>query len=189
MEYPDKERAEYVLAACKGSAYGLAKRYIDEIDATTGDVYTAVNDWAIFKKEFLEQFSSIDDSKSAKRELHQLSQGTLSVAEYAAKFRELSVRTGFNETALIEIYHNGLRDFIKIATAQTVAQPSVLSEYITWTIRLGEQMEDVRKTSTPSNFTNKSGQRRRPQGNPKQDEGGYRPSGQRSFGGNARRPP
>ena len=44
----------------------------------------------------------------ARAQLIKITQGTHSVHKYSNKFNEVSIRTGFNEQALVDQYYEGL---------------------------------------------------------------------------------
>lgn len=70
-------------------------------------------DWAEFMAQFKLRFESADEKQDAIVALEALTQGSLTVAEYTARFHEVAGRTDFSQTDLRQRYYVGLGHRIK----------------------------------------------------------------------------
>ncbi|ESK83511.1 hypothetical protein Moror_4874 [Moniliophthora roreri MCA 2997] len=71
------------------------------------------NSWNEFVKEFKLRFETTDEAADAKERLHVLFQGKQSVAEYAAKFKEIMLRTSYSSADLHDRFYEHLVSHIK----------------------------------------------------------------------------
>jgi hypothetical protein len=90
---------------------------------------TQTTPWADFKKAFIDQFTPPDTENAALRELSQLKQKKLSVAEYTTKFRRLSrLIPDLDRKSALFMYLAGLEP--ETSKQVRLHQPSTLDEAI-----------------------------------------------------------
>ncbi|KAJ3528551.1 hypothetical protein NMY22_g9360 [Coprinellus aureogranulatus] len=103
-------------------------------------------DWNTFVEEFKTRFFAADDALAAQRELETIAQGTRSVADYAAKFQEVSGRTGLSDTDLIVRFNKGLaqkpKEWLTLAYLQK-PKPKTLPELVKAAIEIDFAMRGV----------------------------------------------
>ena len=161
-----RQQTERFIFLCTEDAYSWAKPYIPWIhDAPAAgaqnDYYDSLGDWDDFQTEFLEQFSSVDDVRTAERQLESLSQGSLGIAEFTAKFRGLATQVDWNEAACISAYRLRIRENLRNAIAASPQQPTDYNDYLNWVIKLGEQLEEDRSNNNATRRTGGSNRFRR----------------------------
>ena len=105
--------------------------------------------WATFKQAFINQFTPPDTANSARRELSQLRQKKLSVAEYTAKFRRLSrlIPNLDLDTALF-MYLAGLES--ETSKQVRLSQPSTLDEAISKATIVHSILYPIAPTALPT---------------------------------------
>lgn len=135
-------RVEFVLFLCQGAAFSWASAYIEALGDPRNPLHPRTLSWTRFKKAFLAQFSSIDQAQTATRLITTLKQ-TGKVSEYAAKFREYAAQTKWNDDSKIAVYHTGLRDTIKTIIATSVDIPGRYEDYVNWTIKIGDRLDQA----------------------------------------------
>lgn len=86
------------------------------------------NDWRKFVVAFKLRFESVDESVDAKEALRALWQGRLTVAEYAAKFKEHAGRTGYSEADLHDRFYEHLSTEVKDALVHTEKPIATLAD-------------------------------------------------------------
>lgn len=177
--YPDDfdtaiKKARFVLFLCKDSAYAWASAFMEALADSQNPLQTILTNHDNFKKAFLAQFASIDLEQSATLELFKLEQSG-KISEYAARFRELSSQTKWNEESKIARFYSGLNDRLKDTIATAPIVPKSLEEYVNWTISLGDRLE-ARNVRKPGNF---QFQRRRPPNPTSRGQSAIRPDNQR----------
>lgn len=91
------------------------------------------NDWNEFRSQFKARFESVDEAVDAKERLRKLYQGSLTVPEYAARFKELAGRTGYSGADLRDRFYEHLSDAIKDELVHTARPIGTLEELITVT--------------------------------------------------------
>jgi hypothetical protein len=64
----------------------------------------------------------------------------------------LALESGYNDTALLQIYHDGLNDSIKDSLAQAIEVPDKLEEYALLCIKIDNRQYSRRMEKTPSYF-------------------------------------
>ena len=78
---------------------------VAEANAMTNEHWPTVED---FWKSLEARFGDANPELTVRAELSKITQGTCFVHEYSNKFNKISIRTGFNEEALIDRYYEGL---------------------------------------------------------------------------------
>jgi len=146
----------HALSLLQGEAAVWAVPYLQSIEQNTTSAAAAAaaqaagqpvpaivpfpfgQDWSTFLSVFKARFQAGDDQAHAQRELDTITQGNRSVADYAARFQEVSGRTGFSDTDLMTRFRRGLkqeaRHWVALATLSRV--PTTLDELVTQAIHL-----------------------------------------------------
>ena len=78
---------------------------IAEANAIHGEEWPMVED---FWKSLEARFRDANPELTARAELSKITQGSKLVHKYSNEFNEISIRTGFNEEALVDQYYEGL---------------------------------------------------------------------------------
>ncbi|KAL0149750.1 hypothetical protein M9458_054940, partial [Cirrhinus mrigala] len=76
-----------------------------------------INSYEQFTAHFSEVFSTVTNTLSTSDQLFRLQQGTSSVNDYTLRFRTLAAASGWNETALLGAYRQGLNPEIRATMA------------------------------------------------------------------------
>ncbi|EJF55435.1 hypothetical protein DICSQDRAFT_73994 [Dichomitus squalens LYAD-421 SS1] len=87
--------------------------------------------WTEFRTQFKARFETVDEAVDAKERLRTLWQGTMTVPEYAARFNELSTRTGYSKADLRDRFYEHLADSIKDELVHTARPIASLEDLIT----------------------------------------------------------
>ncbi|KAI3614855.1 hypothetical protein WG66_003355 [Moniliophthora roreri] len=88
------------------------------------------NSWEEFVKGFKLRFETTDEAADAKERLHVLFQGKQSVAEYAAKFKEIMSRTGYSSADLHDRFYEHMASCIKDELVHTDCKTETLDQLI-----------------------------------------------------------
>ena len=150
-----KEWIAAFLSRLEGEAAIWATKYLDRIakywakataDRKDAD-FPCGGDWNTFLNEFNVRFQAADDADQARRELDALSQGSRTVAEYAARFQEIHPRTDLSDTDLRVRFRGGLTQNAKtwLTLAEIVKEPANLDELITMASNIDYKMRGVGK--------------------------------------------
>lgn len=87
--------------------------------------------WATFKTDFRSRFETSNEAVDAKDALRALWQGSKTVPEYAAKFKELMSRTGYSAADLRDRFYEHLASGIKDELVHTARPIGTLDELLT----------------------------------------------------------
>ncbi|EJF55563.1 hypothetical protein DICSQDRAFT_73487 [Dichomitus squalens LYAD-421 SS1] len=87
--------------------------------------------WTEFRTQFKARFETVDEAVDAKERLRTLWQGTMTVPEYAARFNEVSTRTGYSKADLRDRFYEHLADSIKDELVHTARPIASLEDLIT----------------------------------------------------------
>jgi hypothetical protein len=98
---------------------------------------------------------------TARNKLKLLKQGKLSCVQFTTKFKHIALESGYDNIALLQMYHDGLNDSIKDALSQSVDVPSELDIYAQLCIRIDNRQFARRMEKHNSNSGN-SGMQFRP---------------------------
>ena len=110
----EKQWITAALSFMQGEASIWAAQYLQEIEAHTVDPTNALKpfpfgaQWSEFLAAYRLRFQAVDDTEEAQRELATIVQGKKTVAEYAARFQQVSGRTGYGDTDLMSRFKAGL---------------------------------------------------------------------------------
>ena len=138
----------------------------DRRDEETTKTFASLNH---FFKRLQDTFGNPDEQRTAERELQALRQ-VGSAAQYAAKFRQVSSKTGWDDDdALMATFYRGLRDDVKDELSRD-ERPEDIHEYITKAIKIDNRLYERRLEKTGSQGR---------QGGFRQHPGGQRPFQQR----------
>ena len=152
----ERDKCLFCLSFFTGDAYAWGKPWADELVAKTGKLYTRMGKFADFKEDFLKQFSSIDDIRTAEHELETFRQ-TGTVAAYTARFRALVNQTEWDESAKKAAFRRGLKEGIRQAIAVAPAPPADYEGFLNWVIGIGDSLDQSHQSG--SNFQGSSRQR------------------------------
>ncbi|KAI2655942.1 Transposon Tf2-8 polyprotein [Labeo rohita] len=98
-----------------------------------------INSYEQFTAHFSEVFSTVTNTLSTSDQLFRLQQGTSSVNDYTLRFRTLAAASGWNETALLGAYRQGLNPEIRAAMA--LYDDSIgLETFLQRTTRVSQQL-------------------------------------------------
>merc|ERR1712055_1028288 len=100
--------------------------------------------------EFQLVFNHPEDGRNAAARLHDLRQGTRSVADFTVEFRTLAAESGWDELALQSAYRRGLSDAIKDTIVQK--KPPSLNALILLSLQVDERIQE-RKRERARNST------------------------------------
>ncbi|ESK83987.1 hypothetical protein Moror_7488 [Moniliophthora roreri MCA 2997] len=88
------------------------------------------NSWKEFVKGFKLRFETTDEAADVKEWLHVLFQEKQSVAEYAAKFKEIMLRTGYFSADLHDYFYEHMASCIKDELVHTDCKTQTLNQLI-----------------------------------------------------------
>lgn len=148
----------HALALMQGEAAVWAVPYLQAIESNTTTTAARSSDgavvvtpfpfsssWETFVAAFKARFQAADDTQQAQRELEGITQGGKNVAEYAARFQEVSGRTGFSDADLMTRFRRGLkpdpRKWLALATLNN--QPTTLDTLIKQAVQCDFHMRDT----------------------------------------------
>ncbi|KAL0159058.1 hypothetical protein M9458_047134, partial [Cirrhinus mrigala] len=98
-----------------------------------------INSYEQFTAHFSEVFSTVTNTLSTSDQLFRLQQGTSSVNDYTLRFRTLAAASGWNETALLGAYCQGLNP--EIRTAMALYDDSIgLETFLQRTTRVSQRL-------------------------------------------------
>ncbi|KAJ3533934.1 hypothetical protein NMY22_g7130 [Coprinellus aureogranulatus] len=143
------------LSGLEGEAATWASQHLEKItnyyglgDNRKDADFPCGGDWNTFVGAFKTRFFAADDALAAQRELETISQGSRSVADYAARFQEVSGRTGLSDTDLIVRFNKGLaqkpKEWLTIANLGK-DKPKVLADLIKSAIDVDFAMRGISK--------------------------------------------
>lgn len=92
-----------------------------------------------FTKELRETFGDPDPAGTARHKLNLLKQGSQTVDEYVAKFREYQDDTKYNDAALVEHFERGLNSALVDKIYALPVMPTTLKDWISWSTKLDRQ--------------------------------------------------
>ena len=150
----DEQKITFALSYMKGGTAGQwSRRKIKQL------VKNGMQTWDQFLADFKLAFSDPDPAGTARHKMDMLKQGSGSVEEYVASFRELQDETEFNDAALMEKFERGLSRTLvdKIYCLQHF--PKDLKELMDWALkfdRLWRKREQKYKLSTAPSQTTSS---------------------------------
>ncbi len=116
---------------------GNAKSWFRHICMNDSD---KLRDFAAFMADFQSQFRDPNYHMQCRARLAALRQGKGSVQQYQARFRVLANDTGYNETALLNIFYEGLSDQVKDLLSTVLDLPERLEEFIRLTIKIDQRL-------------------------------------------------
>src|SRR4029078_9634646 len=107
--------------------------------------------WEEFQAEIRKTFGDPNPASTARHKLSQLKQGSHTADEYVASFKELKGDTGYNDTALVEKFEQGLNSSLVDKIYALPEMPTTLEEWMSWAMRLDRQwrQREATKRATP----------------------------------------
>ncbi|EJF60226.1 hypothetical protein DICSQDRAFT_63244 [Dichomitus squalens LYAD-421 SS1] len=154
----DDQWIRAVLSFMQDSAALWATPAMEEITQGTAPFKGS---WTEFRTQFKARFETVDEAVDAKERLRMLWQGTMTVPEYAARFNELSTRTGYSKADLHDRFYEHLADSIKDELVHTARPIASLDDLITVSLdidvwvrqRRAERDRQRGRTTTPTTAT------------------------------------
>lgn len=153
------------------------ERFLIEYAADNTLVYTGpLRSLDIFLHEFLRQFEDVDIQKTAIFKIQTMQQGAQSAEVHTRLFKDWAGHTGFNDTALIELYKKSLKPAIRDkVNGQGKHRPTTLSGWYDDAVLFDRQWREDhpdRQSSQPAasntSTRNNSGQQTRAPQQPQQ---------------------
>ena len=153
--FPDEaSKICYTCSFLRGPAFSWAQPYVEEMGSASEPDF--MKSFSSFVKELCNAFGEPDEVSTAEQALAKLKQGSDSAAEYAAMFRRLASRTGWNDAALKFAFRSGLTEHIKDELA-TRDMPEKFNDYIQMVIKLDNRIRE-REAEKRLKYTFKSSQ-------------------------------
>ncbi len=106
MFLTDQAKIAFVITSLTGPALRWAETVLSQAGPAT-------HSYAQFLAHFREVFSSSPGDSSVGEQLYQLRQGSMTIHQYALKFRTLAAASGWNEPSLITAFRQGLNPRLK----------------------------------------------------------------------------
>ena len=106
-----------------------------------------------FLREFKLVFDHPEDGHDAATRLHDLRQGSRSVADYTVEFRILAAESAWGEVALQSAYRKGLSENIKDLILQK--RPPTLNALITLALQVDERVQERRRKRARAGSTHR----------------------------------
>jgi hypothetical protein len=148
----DEEKITVTLSYMKGGTAGQwSKRKVKQY-AKTGRAPS----WETFLEDFMQTFSDPDPTGTARFKLSKLKQGTGSVDDYVASFKELMDDTGYNEGALVEMFERGLTKLLVDRIYSLPEFPETLEDWMSQAMkfdRLQRRREEKYRMSASGSST------------------------------------
>ena len=142
----DRQKITTALSFLKGSAAKWAQKYVIELDTKP----ISFEDWS---KEFETMWGQDDREGKAIRELETLKQGSSSVPEYAAAFKQKAALTKYSDYDLRLKFRSGLQTRIKEQLAHIPAsEKDTLKKLIDYSIQIGRNYEELDAEKKKSNW-------------------------------------
>jgi hypothetical protein len=117
------------------------ERYLDD-EITDNENARLMENWDLFKIKLKQTFSPIKASVIAERKIQTLRQ-THSVADYTALFQRYQAQINWDDTALIRMFKQGLKEQVRAELMRTNARTDSLDELINETIRLDNELYEL----------------------------------------------
>lgn len=125
----DRERVLYACSCIKGPAYAHVQATVDS--AVSGTPAAELDDYGAFISRINLVFGPPDQALEAQRALRALRQKKdWTVDHYASEFKRWMIFSGWNESALLFQFKEGLLSDIRIALASVFPQPTTVDEFI-----------------------------------------------------------
>src|SRR6201992_3695544 len=138
----ERDKCLFVLFNLSGDAFAWGSPYQKELIEQQGTLYDLMAKFANFESAFIAQFSSVNELATEEFDIESLKQkGT--VADYAARFRELANQTDWNEGAKKAQFRFGLKDQIRRAIAIVPNAPKGYEEYLNWVIGIRDMIDQA----------------------------------------------
>ncbi|EIW73870.1 hypothetical protein CONPUDRAFT_68232 [Coniophora puteana RWD-64-598 SS2] len=106
------------LSLMEGDAATWGRRYVEDIASheaggVNAPAFPFSESWTTFVDNYKVRWQAQDEEAEARHALDKLSQGTLGVADYAARFQDLASRTGYSDADLRVHFYARLSNAIK----------------------------------------------------------------------------
>jgi len=145
-EVDDIEKASFVATFMRGHAANWVKPYLVKyLDPTNNedDIIKLFEDYTQFKDRLRKAFGVANETAVAARRIQQLRQ-TASAADYATIFQQYSVNTGWDDSALMAMFKQGLKNDVRAELMRTGAGLEKLEDLINEAVRLDNQLHEFK---------------------------------------------
>ena len=134
---PEHAKVAFTLSLLRGSALKWAKPIIDDLNSSTSYI---THDYLV--QQLKNAFSEVDAPAVAADKMLSLRQGSSTVADYAAKFRQYKSQSGWGKdnTAYASIFRKGLSPAILQHIAGQERKPESFDDYVNWITKVDEQL-------------------------------------------------
>lgn len=99
--------------------------------------------YSSFERALKGAFGTVDEERAAIQRIQELKQRG-STSDYAATFRQVSARTGWDDEPLMTVFYNGLKEEVKDELYKETI-PKTLAEYIAMAVRIDDRQHERRR--------------------------------------------
>jgi hypothetical protein len=89
------------------------------------------NNWSVFREQFKARFETVNEAVDAKEKLRNLWQNEWTVAQYAAKFKEIMARTRYSPVDLRDRFYEHLAPLVKDELVHSARATDTLDRLVT----------------------------------------------------------
>jgi hypothetical protein len=144
----DSDKVIFALSYMRaGTAGPWAKLKVKEFGQAGG----VTQDYDSFLAEVMSIFGDPDPATTARHKMDLLKQGSNSADQYISSFREIKDDTGYNDSALVEMFERGLNSALVDKVYNLPEMPTTLQGWFQWSSKLDRQWrqrEAKKKTFT-----------------------------------------
>ena len=126
----DRKDTEWIRAALSYLQDDASVWAAPAMEVFAGGLAPFDGQWDMFRAQFKARFETVDEVVDAKEKLRLLWQGSLTVPEYAALFKEWMARTGYSSTDLRDRFYDHLANRIKDELVHTARPIDTLDQLI-----------------------------------------------------------
>ena len=158
-EVDDVEKASFIATFMRGHAANWVKPYLVKyLDPKNNedDIIKLFEDYTEFKDRLRKAFGTANETAIATRQIQRLKQ-TTSAADYATIFQQYSVNTGWDDSALMAMFKQGLKSDVRAELMRTGAGLEKLEDLINEAVRLDNQLHEFKlENQRHQSFNNKA---------------------------------
>lgn len=150
--YRDDDKVLFALSYMKGGTAGPWADYMLDKMEKVDDTFA---DWDDFKTQFKANFADPAPEVTARSKMDRVRQGSRSADEYVTEFKELAVRTKYNDAAHVEKFERGLNQNLVDKIYALPEMPESLLEWYQWAMKFDRQwrQREARRKNYPSATT------------------------------------
>jgi hypothetical protein len=131
----DGDKVIFALSYMKGGTAGpWAKLKVKEFGKTG-----VAQDYDSFIAELVSTFGDPDPATTARHKMDLLKQGSNTADQYISSFREIKDDTGYNDSALVEMFERGLNSSLVDKIYNLPEMPTTLLGWFQWSSKLDRQ--------------------------------------------------